>query len=179
MLSNAFLLILSLIDVKFSNVLPRRQEEFANSAPVAQRQKSVSYVVLPINQMVEKSFEGYKEGVLAPDDFIIIETKLKEFVAEYNQGEAKSLEAIYAQHPELKHRKRGPLMSLRNYKRQYICAINENGDKIVWVNCFCSEGKDYWRKRVVFVSDGGRCYFNLKINLTKKLTYDVMVNGVA
>ena len=65
------------------------------------------------------------------------------------------------------------------YYKQLIAIINSKGEKEVWVNCICSlQNHANWRKSIVFVLDGGPCYFNLKINLTKNTLYDFGVNGV-
>jgi len=66
----------------------------------------------------------------------------------------------------------------RKYQKQYVVVVNEKGEKIVWVNGFCSP-KERWRTEIVSVMDGGTCYFNLKINLTRMKCFDLMVNGVA
>ena len=130
--------------------------------------------------MIDNDFKGYKEGVLKPDDFNLIDTKLIEFVEEYNGIKKKDEKTFVTKYllPNSLNGSHSQLIYLPSYKRQYICVIDKKGDKIVWVNCFCSE-QAYWKTKVVSVEDGGRCYFNLKINLTKKMKYDVMVNGVA
>ena len=72
------------------------------------------------------------------------------------------------------------IIDLRKYYRQYIVTKNKKGEKEVWVNCFCSiQNMDYWKKQVVFVMDGGNCFFNLKINLSRKSYSDFEVNGEA
>ena len=85
---------------------------------------------------------------------------------------------------------------LNQYNRQYIATTNEGGQKEVWLNCFCKEkegknrkvikqehkvstSKENWRKKVVKVFDGGKCYFNLKVNLLTEKYYDFIVNGKA
>jgi hypothetical protein len=65
------------------------------------------------------------------------------------------------------------------YYKQFIAVTNSKGEKEVWVNCRCSVMKEYWKSSIGDVKDGGSCFFNLKINLTKKLIYDFWVNGVA
>ena len=65
------------------------------------------------------------------------------------------------------------------YKRQYIAVTNEKGDKIVWVNCLCRVDDSNWKTSIAVVHDGGSCYFNLMINLTKSMYYDFWVNGYA
>jgi len=78
-----------------------------------------------------------------------------------------------------KHRKRKPEnTSHMEYKRQYFPGINDKGEKVVWVNCFCHTSRD-WKKQLIMVEDGGSCYFNVTINLTTGKYYHLRVNGVA
>jgi len=66
------------------------------------------------------------------------------------------------------------------YFRQYIVVENEKGEKEVWVNFLCEiDQKDKWKTDVIMVSDGGKCYFNIAINLTKKQVKNFIVNGHA
>ena len=62
------------------------------------------------------------------------------------------------------------------YKRQYVCVVNKNGQKEVYINCFCDTLGDNWKKSLIQVDDGGNCFFNFKINLTTKKYYDFFVN---
>jgi hypothetical protein len=61
-----------------------------------------------------------------------------------------------------------------------VGAVNSNGEKIIWINCFCkteeSSFKD-WKKNIVLVKDGGNCFFNLKANITTNTFTDFFVNG--
>jgi hypothetical protein len=73
------------------------------------------------------------------------------------------------------------LFDYTKYKRQYSVYKDKNGDKIVHVNCFCggaSRFKD-WKKQLVIVDDGGKCFFNIKINLKAKKYSDLDINGEA
>ena len=139
------------------------------------QKKASNYAILPLSQMIGKDFEGYREGILLPSDFVLINSKLEEFVAEYNENEKEYLKNLAVKYPKLKS---SQYLYLPAYRRQYICGINKNGDKIVWVNCFCDK-HDKWKNQTVFVFDGGSCFFNLKIDITKKLVYDAIVNGIA
>ncbi len=57
---------------------------------------------------------------------------------------------------------------------------NKNGEKEVWVNCFCNYiGDEIWKSHTVWVYDGGKFAFNLKINLKTKRFYSFGVNGIA
>ena len=70
------------------------------------------------------------------------------------------------------------IRTLWKYYKQLVAVTNSNGEKEVWINCFCSIGdRLYWRKEIVFVLDGSICYFNIKVNLNTNVAYDLMVNG--
>ncbi|HMT10961.1 MAG TPA: hypothetical protein PKA39_04995 [Ignavibacteria bacterium] len=71
---------------------------------------------------------------------------------------------------------------LENYHRQFAGAVLENGDKVIWINCFCYAYIDYmrnWKESFILVDDGGNCFFNVKVNLNTGQYYDLMVNGNA
>lgn len=65
------------------------------------------------------------------------------------------------------------------YKRQIVPIINNKGEKEVWINCLCDRRDNTWKNQIIIVMDGGNCYFNLKINLTKKTFSQIAVNGYA
>jgi hypothetical protein len=70
--------------------------------------------------------------------------------------------------------------SPEDYCKQFVGAINFKGEKTIWVNCFCEKYKDdfeKWKTEIVFVKDGGNCYFNIKINVDKNEYYDLNING--
>jgi hypothetical protein len=67
---------------------------------------------------------------------------------------------------------------LKVYKRQYVCVVDQHGDKLVWVNCFCNP-YDGWRTTTQVVVDGGDCYYSLVINLTTGKYENLIVNGEA
>ena len=72
------------------------------------------------------------------------------------------------------------LSQLKKYKRQYVGLIDENGDKSVWINYFHDSGDfPQWDQQLVEVNDGGDNFFNIKVNLNKKNSYDLSINGVA
>lgn len=65
-----------------------------------------------------------------------------------------------------------------NYRFQLISVVNPSGEKLVWVNAICEEIPE-WRKKLVYVSDGGNCYFKTRINLHSKTCQVLMINGLA
>ncbi len=68
------------------------------------------------------------------------------------------------------------------YVLQCIAVINSKGEKEVWVNAMCHPERPSmanWRRSIYLVQDGGGCYYQLKVNLSKGTYSDLYVNGVA
>ncbi len=71
-------------------------------------------------------------------------------------------------------------VDLKKYKRQYLAVLNANGEKEVWINCFYTDYSNFsWKKNIVSVLDGGKCFFNVRVNLTTGEYYDFEMNGNA
>lgn len=71
-------------------------------------------------------------------------------------------------------------IQLNEYGRQYIGVKSTTGQRYVYINCFCQperfpERNDY----LVRVTDGGVCYFQIKIDLSNWKAFDFTVNGEA
>lgn len=81
-----------------------------------------------------------------------------------------------------KAKKERSLSATDNYNLQLVPILNEENQTEVWVNALCRNSNsddDQWKKSIIRVKDGGSCYFNLYINLTKKTYEKFMVNGEA
>jgi len=65
------------------------------------------------------------------------------------------------------------------YKRQYVPYTGANGEKKVFVNCFCNgiDRLDDWKERLVEIEDGGYCFFNITINLGTGTCGPLLING--
>jgi hypothetical protein len=69
-------------------------------------------------------------------------------------------------------------VNFNDYTKQCIATKNNKGEIEVWINCACDGiGKDCFKYFIGRVHDGGPCFFKLKMNLTKKECFDVLVNG--
>ena len=74
--------------------------------------------------------------------------------------------------------------TIKHYKRQYVPYINDKGEKLIWVSCFC-DAENYfsdWKTVIAetdVVMDGGSCYLTVTINLTKKIFEDFRTHGYA
>lgn len=62
------------------------------------------------------------------------------------------------------------------HKFQIVAAKDNKGQVLLWVNALCEPNKE-WRKRLLFVDDGGRCYYSFKVNLSNRSYYEISVNG--
>ena len=68
---------------------------------------------------------------------------------------------------------------LTEYFRQYIPFINENGQKVFYVNCFCHNDKltnDYWKNELAGGGDLYKCLFNVLINIETSACSEFMTN---
>ena len=72
------------------------------------------------------------------------------------------------------------LFELKKYYRQVLVYKDSNNDKWVYISAMCKVHSNIeWKKEMYSVTDGGPCYWNIKINLTKKEYHDIIVNGYA
>jgi hypothetical protein len=137
-------------------------------------------VILPYDTSLFWICKDCNQAELTPQDLDDIETLLKKCIDEYNNGQEKQFNEIKSKYPERNSDIGNFTIDLIRYKRQYIAAINNKGEKEVWINCFCNTWNKEWKKeQLLIVKDGGNCYFNLKINLSTKKYFELSVNGEA
>jgi hypothetical protein len=146
---------------------------------IAQPVDKSNYAILKFNKSDKWLFENSRPVDLNSTEINEIEILLSACIKAYNPTQLKQFDKINKEHPEYRIDKSQFIIDLKRYKRQYIAVINKKGEKEVWINCFCERGSSNWRKEIVEVLDGGNCYFNLKINLTRKTYSDLRVNGEA
>ncbi|OGX90799.1 hypothetical protein [Hymenobacter coccineus] len=136
------------------------------------------------DQYIFQNAGPLKATALSMAEFAIVDSLLAACVKEYNQAQAVELEdmrkVMHKDYFAVQLHEERYLINLANYKRQLITVTNAKSEKVVWINCFYREGSHAsWRHQLIEVDDGGNCYFNIKLNLTRRTWYDVMVNGVA
>ena len=141
---------------------------------LAQHIDKSRYVILPYNKsdyyVAGRFTTNSVKAKLTEKEINEIEPLLYQCVKEYNDKQ----EQVHIESPEAK-RKRF-MIDISSYKFQFIAARTPKGDKIVWVNCSCASF-DYWEKQVIRINDGGNCFFNLMIDVTKGFYYDFSVNA--
>jgi len=71
-----------------------------------------------------------------------------------------------------------PINAYHDYYKQVYGWIDKSGDKIIFMNCFCSiKDHEYWKDITVSVKGGGKCYFSVKVNLTDFKVFDFWINA--
>jgi len=135
------------------------------------------YTIIPIKKYPYAFPPAYKQATLSPKEINMAEATLSNCVIDYNT----SLRRKY--NNWLNTDSSQQIIGLKNNRRQYIAVINPKGEKELWVNftphvIYDDGRKDYsWKEDVTVVDDGGSSYFHLKVNLTKRICYDLFVNG--
>jgi hypothetical protein len=71
------------------------------------------------------------------------------------------------------------LQPLTAYRRQYVALIDDQGDREIWINFFCTAFNHDWRHSAMVVDDGGGCFFQIRINWTKRIVMELQPNGLA
>lgn len=122
-------------------------------------------------------FDSAQSAILTLDDLQLIDSLFGDYIALYNARKEKEFIQMQWKSPLIPLNKDLYVINLeRPYYRQYVAIINVAGEKEVWINCMCAIGSGNWKKQIIRTKNGGNCYFNLKINLTQKIYYDLIVN---
>ena len=139
------------------------------------------YVILPFDTAVYTSLPpDCTQATLNNEDFANIDRVLSYCINKYNHSQTTTYREIVKKLPDQDLKIDDYVIDLKRYYRQYIVVYNKRGEKEVWVNCFCNiQSLDNWREKAVIVMGGGNCFFNVRINLTRKSFSDFMVNGLA
>jgi hypothetical protein len=101
---------------------------------------------------------------LTAKDMALVDSLLLQSVTAWNQYQRQ-------------HGYTGPALNPNGYKRQLIAVVTETGEKQVWANCLCEVLDARWKKRIYRVSGGGDCYFNVRLNLSRRSWGEVSENN--
>ena len=143
---------------------------------IGERSKTIKdtlkYVVVLFDTSVNSQFEHYIPTNLSQQDFIDIENILRESIDNWNTEKEKEFNKYKSDHPKDKRDKNTMTIDISKYKLQYTPVLNDNKEKEVWIRCACDGNFG-------LVIDGGKCYFQLKVNLTKKKHTSILINSMA
>ena len=132
---------------------------FYCSKPIADKYIDVDRGIIMLPQdsiMIPEFFHPLPTWTVSPEDISIVEQLLEK-------------------HTEKKDNLSKPL---EQYTRQYVGIVHE-GRKKVYLNAFCDDLNqlDAWKTNLLWVLDGGDCYFQVVIDLEKKKVLRFSVNG--
>lgn len=137
------------------------------------------FTILKYDKNIFWVFENAKPTNLTEKDRIEIESILKIAIKEHNNNQRESLLEHNKQHPNYQWTETSLEIKMeKGYYRQYLPVIDENGDKLVWINFLCDYDESY-EIEIPLIDDGGNCFFNIKINLTRKSYSEFRINSDA
>ena len=116
-----------------------------------------------------ENYQNCNPTELTSQDINKIESLLTRFIRDYNDAQKKQYNKLSA---EAKSKHVLLTLNLDLFKRQYIPTIDENGDRVVWLNLFCNDLATDWHKEIIRSSGERMCNFKIHINLTKNKTFD-------
>ena len=119
-----------------------------------------------------------KKTSLTNSELKIINAKLIEAVNKYNRDLELKIKKSNKESGSNDRNFADEKIDLRYYFRQYLISTNENGEKIVNVFCFCGYMSN-WKEEKIHVMDGGDCYLNATINLSKNVIEYFGTHGLA
>ena len=143
--------IISLLLLIFTISCKSSKKEFINSGKIG---SSKFYVLKSDNEKKYPIFENTKPSGLSFDEIMELEEFIKPKIQETNTE--------------------------YQYDRQYYAALSESGEKLVYVFLFCDESiADFYdlTKERTNISDGGDCFFKLKIDFSNKQIIGYSVHG--
>ncbi len=131
-----------------------------------EKHDTIPYVILNEPSSLNVFLKGAKPATLSNSEITSSLGLLTKAVDNHNNSE--NVKAVGADHLTI--------IDLKLYKVQFL--VGEiNKEKWVFANCFCESIGHEWTKELVMVKDGGKCYFQVKLNITKGEYTDFMING--
>lgn len=117
---------------------------------------------------------------LTTEDLIISEQLLNNEIRTFNEEGQIRKDSLKKKFPNYQFFENQFSINLEEYRRQYIVVTAPTGEKLLHINFFCGpDGFEYWKDEYVIVDDGGNCFFQVIINISKKKLVEFYVNGVA
>lgn len=153
--------------------------ELRNTNELEESSKNPVFSTIPFD--IKKHWMFHHDGEnyeLSITDIKRIDELLNQAVTEYNLIEKVKFVKKETDFPHLRLELSNYTIALKHYKRQYL-AVKIKEEKIVFIQCFCNEEHKNWQSEMIHVCDGGKCYFDVYINLTQKTTQPIAVNGEA
>ena len=113
------------------------------------------------------------------DELLVAESLANNRIKIYNEEQkAFNIDMKYVFGDSLHYERK--LIEFQNYYKQCEGFIDEKGEKIISFNCLCRIDSDdllNWKKNIIVFKDGGNCYFQISVNIDKKIVFGFMINS--
>jgi hypothetical protein len=116
---------------------------------------------------------GAKATALTEAEVAKVKAMVDDCINTYNQKQKSTFVDEF--NADADYAKKRYQIDVAEYKLQLIAVNDKKGEKIVYVNAFCSTPPAAWKKEVYLVFDGGKCYFQLVANLNTNKYTDFVV----
>jgi len=142
---------------------------FINDNPVFIEGNSFKGYIFPKEyKNIYYSQNEYSSYTPSKEEIINAETVLKEKLKEINKFKINQDNKCPVIHKQL-----------CKYNRQYFGIIDKNGKKVVYINFIWGKSTpNNWDREIIVVLDGCSYYWNIKVNITDSLLYDLNINGM-
>jgi hypothetical protein len=124
------------------------------------------------------------EAVNTPNNQVILDTRRYTIISEDTTFKVSN-DDVQLTYQVLKNvvdslnKHRNKPLDISQYRFQTVPLPSKNGQRVFWVNSFCNGGDQNWKTQIYQVEDGGKCFFNIKIDLTTMTYFDLFVNSLA
>jgi hypothetical protein len=155
----------------------------AQSTTISNASSNVQIVIDSSSNIAEHITTPVYDGAIFPARFGRIFsassfTPAKEDVEKAEASIARDLKKL---NKALVHQSSTPIIhkNLDMYQRQYLGYVDENGDHIIYINCFWMGDYDgTWLNKIIRHYDGGSFYWQVRYNLDKGILFGLKVNIV-
>jgi hypothetical protein len=114
-----------------------------------------NYTILKFKSDWHWIFKNVEPTNLSKSELTQIEEILEKAIVKHNKKQEKNLKEHNQKHPKNQWTETGFELKLDGFKRQYVPVIDENNEKIVWINFFCDDlGSNAWKKNLFRVVMG-------------------------
>ncbi|AHM59120.1 hypothetical protein D770_04265 [Flammeovirgaceae bacterium 311] len=141
---------------------------------------SLDYVVLKYDTARSWMFpKDVRPAELSKEEIADTEVLISKQIDKYNQNRTEEYYQTVAENPDQDFQLENFIIENQaKYTRQYVPVINSEGEKLLYVNAYCSlPGPDDWKTKLFRIMGGGDCYFQAIINLSKKEVVRFNVNA--
>lgn len=113
---------------------------------------------------------------LSEAELDLVKKSSQDYIKDFNRVIS---EGFRKQGEKKKYARMHQIRNMSNYKIQYVPYLNKKGEKEIWINGFCNDFDEDWRRKIIHVFDDGNCYSTIRLNLTTGERLGTGTNGYA